>query len=160
MTTKKTQMIERALDKATIDFHNAKALLADISNEYKEAQQDLLKALGKEGKHSIDIDGDKVTVTGVYGTRLNWDLEGLEAAVGPAMWKKCLRPVFDKELLEAAVASGKIDAEVVEQNTELVETAAYVRHTVRTGDGAAVKKTVVVRKKRVASKAAPTRNKK
>ena len=69
--------------------------------------------------------GDRLKVSVVKPEKMVLDEEAIIEAVGE---KNCTRRVFDRDVLEAAIAAGKVDTSII------AELQGRARHAVREGD--------------------------
>lgn len=96
-----------------------------MQEEIKELEAKVITQMQTKKVSVFEVTGIKGTL--VEGTTLTLDEEGLKAALPTATWNKITRQVLDKELLEANIVTGKIDADLVASFTEEKPRKPYVR---------------------------------
>lgn len=77
----------------------------------------------------IGVDGESVSATLVEGERLVIDEALLISKLDKRQLGKIMKPVVDRELLEAAVKLGHISADLVASCSEMKPSAAYIKFT-------------------------------
>lgn len=88
---------------------------------------DALKAAGQKTVSAVFPDGETVKGTLVQPQRVIIDEERLKKALPAPKWKKVVKEVLDKDKLEAAVALGEIDTNIVAGVSSVVDSKASVR---------------------------------
>jgi len=101
-------------------------------NEKKAVIEDrIIASLNRKGQKTVStkINGAEVKGTIVAPQRVVIDEQKVRNALDAKMWRKVTRLVLDKDKLEAAVAIGDVDANVVAQCSEIKDTKPYVKVT-------------------------------
>lgn len=101
--------------------------LSEMADEVAELEANLVAGMKAKKVHTVTADDLKGTL--VEATRIVIDDDILEKEVGPAMWKKITKPVLDKEKLEAYIATGQIDTDLVARCSIEKANKPYVRVT-------------------------------
>lgn len=117
------------LDALVGKFWAAKQVADEVARELDAAKVELIAAMDDAGldKLTAEVDGHYVGATKVVGTRIVIDETKLKKTIGAPKWKKVTKEVLDKELLEAHVTTGDIDANEVAMCSEEHENKPYVR---------------------------------
>lgn len=121
MTDPRDLLIELAAVKAQQDM---------LATRKGEIEQNLVNALKSRGQSTVSTTlGSGATVKGtlVEGTRVTIDADRLKGALGAPLWKKVTKQVLDNEKLEAAVALGEVDPNVVAACSTEKDVKPYVR---------------------------------
>lgn len=120
-----------------IDLVQIKVEEAQLAQRKEQVEKDLVEALEAAGDKtvSVNIDGHIAKGTLVKGTRVVIDAERLKKALPARIWGKVTKQVVDNTLLEAAVAIGDVDANVVADCSTVNDVRPFVRVT---GDTAGV----------------------
>lgn len=107
----------------------AKERVKDWQDAVKEFEQLVIDGLKAAGQKSVSANNGDLVGTLVEGSVIEIDPEGLKKALGPAMWKKVTKQVLDKEKLEAHIAIGDVDANVVAGVSKEKDRKPYVKVT-------------------------------
>jgi hypothetical protein len=127
VNARQTSVIERLL----AEYAEQQEALANISDALEKTKTKLMEYLEKNSLDTVTVgDEEDITkVTIVRPTKLVFDESGLESALTKPQWSSITKRVVDKKALEDAVARGKIDISVVEQNSKEVGTKPYLKIT-------------------------------
>lgn len=108
------------LDMMLARFATTKANLDVLEARKKEEQAELVAQFKDKGtkSYSVEADGFRVTGTLVEPERIKIDEERLKKAVGAEVWNRISTKTLDKKKLEALLALGEIDANVVASCSE------------------------------------------
>jgi hypothetical protein len=120
--------VRRILAEAAMLKKTAEAATAQYDAKAKE----LVDAYRHAGFKTLDLplhDGGDIRGTLVEGQRTKIDDAGLLVVLSPEQVEKVTKRVFDKDLLEAAVAVGVIDADLVAAHSTIVDVKPYVKIT-------------------------------
>lgn len=123
-------MPSASLSKALLEFAAAKAGAEDAATKFAAAEENLINALRAAGQKTTSVvlpSGDSVTGTLVAGTRVTLDEEALKKSLGATKWRKVVKTVLDKAKLEAQVAVGNIDQNVVAAASTLMDIKPYIK---------------------------------
>lgn len=111
-------------------------MLKDIAKKAQDlvaqAEKSLIDAMAREHKDqvtAVTADGDEVKGTLVAPQRVSIDAEAIHKVVPAKTWNKITKQVLDTALLEAAVAMGEVDAQVVADASTVKDTKPYVKIT-------------------------------
>lgn len=113
-----------------------KAAQEALAREKVEVETRLIAALDSKGVKSVstDVDGDKVQGTLVRPERTTIHEDKLKQALDSKTWGKVTTQVLDKEKLEAAVAMGIVDPNVVAAASEVKATKPFVKLSGKVSD--------------------------
>jgi hypothetical protein len=123
------------LESALVRFGNAKMNRDEADEEFQQAQDDLIKLMGKQkstsGKFVWGGDIHEITATVVAGERIITDEVALKKRLGQRVWDRVTVKKLDKAKLEDAIAQGEVDATVVAACCEAVPNKVYVKPTIK-----------------------------
>lgn len=127
MNNRQIQSIQTLID----EYYEANEQLATLEKKIAEVKEKLMEKLENSELETITVGevGAEVKVTIVRPTTLKIDEAGLESALTKPQWKLVTKQVVDKKALEDAVVRGKIDANIVAENSKEVASRPYLRIT-------------------------------
>ncbi len=112
--------------------HKEAAAAAEAAVE--ETQSKLIDIMQKHNMTKIvgAIDGaDTVTATLVEVSRVVIDPQKLKKGLGASLWNKVTKRVPDKGLIEAGIAAGEVDPNIVAAASEEVPNRPHIRISAR-----------------------------
>ena len=112
---------------------DAIATWADIKEEADATAIDIMDAEGMATHSWTGEDGVAAKVALVKASTMVFDEAKLKKAVGAEAWKKITTPKLDKDLLEAAIKMGVVDANTVAACTEERPKKPYLKFTEKKG---------------------------
>ena len=123
------------LDARLVEFATTKVTLDTYEQMKKDQQADLVQEFKDGGfkSHSVAADGMKVTGTLVEPERVKIDEERLKKAVGTEVWNRITSRTLDKKKLEALLALGEIDPNVVASCSE-TSVSPYIKIAMKETD--------------------------
>lgn len=123
--------IKQAMKKARMAFA-AKQEAKEAKDLFEGMQADTVKAMHDADTDHFEIDMPEgtVKVSLVEVDRMILDEDALRARLGEDVWAGCTKEVLDKDLLEARIATGEIDADIVQQCAEWRPNKPFVKFTV------------------------------
>lgn len=124
--SKKKDTTEQDLAKAIDAIADAKERIAAeeaVVSDFTEKAKSLMAEIGCT-KATTDAGN---TGTLVSATRLVFDEAKLKKSLGASMWNSLTKQVLDRSLLEANIAAGKVDANVVATATDEVQNKPYIK---------------------------------
>ncbi len=95
-----------------------------------EIQSELIDIMQKHNMVKIvgcQDGADTVTATLVEGARVVIDPQKLKQGLGASLWNKVTKRVPDKGLIEAGIAAGEVDPNIVAAASEEVPNRPYIR---------------------------------
>lgn len=123
------------LSEALARFGQARMQRDAAEAEYADAQEDLVKLMGKQvsatGKFVYEGDIHEIKATVVAGTRIITDEPALKKKLGARVWDRVTTKKLDKAKLEDAIATGEVDATVVAACSEEIPNKVYIRPTIK-----------------------------
>jgi hypothetical protein len=125
----------------------AKRVKTEVEQEFADLQREAVEGFHASKTNRIEVayEGDLLTGTLVEVVRGVLDEGLLEESLTKKQWEAISVRKLDRDLLEAYVLTGQIDAELVERCTEMKANAPFIKFTVK--EGAAAVAAPPVRKK-------------
>lgn len=133
---KLTDETQQMLSELSLKIHKLRAEQSILEGEITDAQVQVIELMKNNGLRNYDAGGVKVTI--VEPSRIVIDENRLKRSLGARMWAKVTRTVLDRRLLDACIAVGDVDANVVANCSDEVPSKPYVR-TVETDQARATK---------------------
>lgn len=114
-------------------FAQAKREAEQAETIMRDVQAQLVEIMESEGVKSKTVasGSDDVTGTVVRGSRVVIDEARLKKELGAPLWKQCVKEVLDKGKLEANVATGKVDKNIVAQCSEVLDNKPFVKLSIK-----------------------------
>lgn len=130
------RLTAEAMKERLRSFVGAKAERERWDSQAKEDQSELVLAMRETGRHTIayvdDDDHEEIVGTLVESSTVATSWEELRALVTDDQWAKILEePQPSTTKLEAAVALGIIDADIVAKASKVHERSPYIRVTTK-----------------------------
>jgi hypothetical protein len=133
-------MTEKAGIRLTDTIKEAEEQIAALQATIEDAKAELFALMERNNLVQLitlgeDGESEKVTVTIVRPTRLQFDEAGLRDSLSEQVWRSVSKRVLDKKALEDAIARGKVSANAVAEHSTEVPTKPYLRITRNDGKG-------------------------
>ena len=120
----------KKVQKALLDLALLKAQQKALGTQIIDAEKAVIDAMRATGQKTVSAtlgSGDTVNGTLVEPQSVVIDEDRLKGVLGPKMWGKVTKAVLDKGALEARVAVGDIDANIVAGCSTLKDIKPSVR---------------------------------
>lgn len=113
-----------------------KAAQEALAKEKLVVEERIVAALRAHGTKTVstDVDGERIQGTLVEPERTTIHEDKLKSALDTKQWNKVTSQVLDKEKLEAAVAMGIVDPNVVAAASEVKATKPFVKLSGKVSD--------------------------
>jgi hypothetical protein len=108
-----------------LDLARLKEQIAALERVKAEVTGRVVEALEQSGRSTVTAQGVKGTL--VKASTVVIDPDKLKGDLTAAMWKRVTKQVLDKEMLEAHVATGDIDPNVVAAASEEKFSKPYIK---------------------------------
>jgi hypothetical protein len=127
MNTRQLNTVESLLN----EHQSIKDTINDLDAQLTKLKEKIFGHLEDNALETLEVgeEGSVIRVTIVRPTTLKIDEAGLEQALTKPQWKLITKQVVDKKALEDAVVRGKIDTNIVADQTKEVASKPYLRIT-------------------------------
>ena len=127
MNTRQLNTVESLLN----EHQSIKDTINDLDAQLTKLKEKIFSHLEDNALETLEVgeEGSVIRVTIVRPTTLKIDEAGLEQALTKPQWKLITKQVVDKKALEDAVVRGKIDTNIVADQTKEVASKPYLRIT-------------------------------
>lgn len=116
---KGNQQMNNTVERIIRDLIKARQEREAINSKYEELEERVKAYLKDAVEKTVTVDGH--TVTYVEAKRRSFDADALSKLVSASVFKKVTEPTVKTKMLDAAVAMGTIDNEVLEKITSITE---------------------------------------
>lgn len=124
-TTKKADRLEATLTPSVELRQSLKKQLDALTAQLAEVDSEIIETMRTAGLKSIETSLGKVTL--IQPTSIVWNETLLQDALTTAQWNRVTVRKVDKQLLEAELTVGRIDASIVEVARSTKESKPYLR---------------------------------
>lgn len=124
-TTKKADRLEATLTPSVELRQSLKKQLDALTAQLAEVDSEIIETMRNAGLKSIETSLGKVTL--IQPTSIVWNETLLQDALTTAQWNRVTVRKVDKQLLEAELTVGRIDASIVEVARSTKESKPYLR---------------------------------